>query len=55
MEFYSKNKFERLVHLVGFIIRKEERMLDDVTRSTVRIKKNYSASFPTQSMNTRGR
>ena len=21
MEFYSKNKFEKLVHLVGFIIR----------------------------------
>ena len=23
MQFYSKNKFEKLVHLVGFIIRKE--------------------------------
>jgi len=23
VEFYSKNKFEKLVHLVGFIIRSE--------------------------------
>jgi len=24
VEFYSKNKFEKLVHLVGFIIRTED-------------------------------
>ena len=29
VEFYSKNKFEKLVHLVGFIIRiRTERMLE---------------------------
>ena len=35
VEFYSKNKFEKLVHLVGFIIR-------SLTRCTVTWTSNYS-------------
>jgi len=27
VEFYSKNKFEKLVHLVGFIIRKHPKQV----------------------------
>jgi len=27
VEFYSKNKFEKLVHLVGFVIRNFEKVL----------------------------
>jgi len=27
VEFHSKNKFEKLVHLVGFIIRKKTKVL----------------------------
>jgi len=35
-EFYSKNKFEKLVHLVGFIIRMFSRTKPRVYLSTVR-------------------
>ena len=33
VEFYSKNKFEKLVHLVGFIIRIVLSYIDDIRNS----------------------
>ena len=30
VEFYSKNKFQKLVHLVGFIIRRHTDILTDI-------------------------
>ena len=32
VEFYSKNKFEKLVHLVGFIIRKANNSLSSANK-----------------------
>ena len=34
VEFYSKNKFEKLVHLVGFIVRTCETVFDESTYQT---------------------
>jgi len=51
VEFYSKNKFEKLVHLVGFIIR----IYHDAQSSECQIKSELldqlSASYPVR---TRG-
>ena len=50
MEFYSKNKFEKLVHLVGFIIRiyYDARSPERQTQLTVAFR-NFANSLTTPS------
>jgi len=40
VEFYSKNKFEKLVHLVGFIIRFSRILCNDTRHRHIRISEN---------------
>jgi len=53
MEFYSKNKFEKLVHLVGFIIRlyhdarSPERQIIDQSVTTITAHSTASRIFRT--------
>ena len=42
VEFHSKNKFEKLVHLVGFIIRNLIMMQTQTTLQSNNIKKLYN-------------
>jgi len=44
VEFYSKNKFEKLVHLFGFVIRSRSSVNDFVQKSTQMFIKNRGAS-----------
>ena len=51
VDFYSKNKFEKLVHLVGFIIRKYHGHLQVVPDSFSTIEKWSEALGQCRSMN----